>query len=225
MKSGSSIIWLGRQRERQILESCSKHMDKVLEVARESYNTFMAFCKGDLREVNDRFKRVFDLEREADTIKDKIIDEISKGVFHPINREEVIRLLLTVDDIADFAKTSARRLLFVNPKKLNPSLLENLRLMAELFIKAVEATNEAFKALLRDPREAVEASSRVERLEEKVDDFRFESIIPELLKWCEACRDMGQCLMVYSIIESMENLVDRCEVSADVIRHIAISYL
>jgi len=31
--------------------------------------------------------------------------------------------------------------------------------------------------------------------------------------------------MVFSVIESMENLVDRCEDAADVIRHIAISYL
>jgi len=225
LKSGSSIIWLGRQRERQILEACSQHMDKVLEVVKEAYKAFIAFTEGKTGEVNQIFKKVFDLEREADSIKDKLIDELSKGLFHPINREEVIRLLLTVDDIADFAKTSARRLLFVEPKNLDPRLLENLRLMAELFLKAAETTHEAFRTLLRDPREAIEASKQVERLEERVDDFRFESVIPELLRWCEASNQAGQCLIVYSIIESMENLVDRCEISADVIRHIAISYL
>lgn len=225
MKTGSSIIWLGRQRERQILEACSKHMDKVLEVIRETYNVFMAFCRGEVKEVDERFKKVFDLEREADFIKDNIIDELSKGVLHPINREEVVKLLLTVDDMADFAKTSARRLLFVQPKRLTTGLRENLRIMAELFHRASESTGEAFKSLLEDPRGAIEASSRVERIEEKVDDFRFESVIPEFLKWCEDCGNPGQCLIVFSIIESMENLVDRCEISADVIRHIAISYL
>jgi len=225
LKTGSSIIWLGRQRERQILESCNRHVEKVLEVVKEAYKVFTAFCRGEVEEVERRFKRVFDLEREADSIKDGIIDELSKGVLHPINRDEVIRLLLTVDDIADFAKTSARRLLFVQPKKLSQDLRENLKIMAELFLKASEATDEAFKSLLHDPRKAIEASNRVERIEERVDDFRFESIIPEFLKWCESSRDPGQCLIVFSIIESMENLVDRCEISADVIRHIAISYL
>lgn len=225
MKTGSSIIWLGRQREKQILESCNKHVEKVLEVIREAYNVFMAFCSGEVEEVAKGFKKVFDLEREADAIKDKLIDELSKGVLHPINREEVVKLLLTVDDMADFAKTSARRLLFVQPKNLSTGLRENLRIMAELFLKASETTGEAFRSLLGDPRKAIEVSNRVERVEEKVDDFRFESVIPEFLKWCESCGNPGQCLIVFSIIESIENLVDRCEISADAIRHIAISYL
>jgi hypothetical protein len=225
VKSGSSMIWLGRQRERKILESCEEHLNKVLEVTRESYNTFMAFYRGDKRGVDDCFKKVFELERQADTVKDKIIEELSKGIFHPINREEVIRLILTSDDIADFAKSSARRLLFIQPEDVSPELKEAIKIFADLFIKATEGVSKAFRKLLKNPGEAIKASAMVERLEERVDDFRFEAVLPEFLRWCEKCKNTGLCLMVFSVIESMENLVDRCEDAADVIRHIAISYL
>ncbi len=168
IKSGSSMIWLGRQRERKILESCEEHVNKVLEVAREAYNTFMAFYNGDRRGVDECFKKVFELERQADTVKDKIIEELSKGLFHPINREEVIRLILTTDDIADFAKSSARRLLFIQPEDVSPELREAIKIFADLFVKATESVNKAFKKLLKNPGEAIKASATVRGLRRRL---------------------------------------------------------
>ncbi|RLI04407.1 hypothetical protein DRO26_04650 [Candidatus Bathyarchaeota archaeon] len=224
-KSTSSILWLGREKEKKILELCKNHIERVICVVKEMHKTFHAFGELNQEKVEENFKEVFRCEREADEIKRNILEELSKGLFHPINREEIIRLLLTADDIASYAKAASRKLLFIPPKSLTKSLREVLMVFSDNLLKIAEEVNSAFQLLIKDPRQAVQASHKVENLEEKIDDFRVESIIPEFLSWCDTSKSISLCLILKEIIDGMENLADKCEDVADVIRGIAISYV
>ncbi|MBS7621781.1 DUF47 family protein, partial [Candidatus Bathyarchaeota archaeon] len=46
--------------------------------------------------------------------KEEIISEISRGPFHPIDREDIIELVLTIDDIAANLKSASRKLLYTD---------------------------------------------------------------------------------------------------------------
>jgi len=46
------------------------------------------------------FDAIESVEKEADDIKRKLIAELSSGIFHPIDRETILRLVLSSDDIA-----------------------------------------------------------------------------------------------------------------------------
>jgi len=223
-KSTSSFLWLGREKERKILELCRSHIQKVVEVVEGMHTTFHSLEKLNQLEIEKNFKDVFEKEREADEIKRGILRELSKGIFHPINREEIIRLILTVDDIAAYAKAASRKLALIPPDKLNASLREILKVFADNLLKITYEVNIAFQALTENPSKAIEASNKVENLEEKIDDFRVESVIPEFLSWCEELKNISLCIILKEIIDGMENLADRCEDVADVIRDIAISY-
>ena len=223
-KSTSSFVWLGREKERKILELCRSHIQKVVEVVEGMHKTFHSFKNLNQDEVEKNFKEVFEKEREADEIKRGILEELSKGLFHPINREEIIRLILTVDDVAAYAKAVSRKLALIPPNKLNASLREILKVFADNLLKITYEMSSAFQALTENPSEAVKASNKVESLEEKIDDFRVESIMPEFLSWCEQLKSISLCMILKEIIDGMENLADRCEDVADVIRDIAISY-
>jgi len=200
-------------------------MQKIMAVVEEMYKTFSLFHELDRKGVEENFRKVFEYERQADEVKRSILDELSKGVFHPINREEIIRLIMTADDIAAHAKASTRKLNFIPPEKLTENLREAMKTFAVNLVKITEGVNNAFNALEHDPKMAIQASQKVETMEEKIDDFRIESVIPEFLLWCSKSKDVGLCLLLKETLDGMENCADRCEDLADVIRDIALSYL
>ncbi|RLI32817.1 hypothetical protein DRO51_00905 [Candidatus Bathyarchaeota archaeon] len=224
-KSTSSMVWLGRKKEKKILELCKSHLGNVVETVIAMHKAFQLFSSLNREGAKKMFDEAFKHERKADEIKRNILGELSKGLFHPINRDEIIRLIMTVDDIAAYAKASSRKLEFIDPSTLTESLRETLRVFADNLLKISEEVKIAFKALTENPKQAIEASQRVESLEERIDDFRVEFVIPEFLSWCKNSNDVGVALILKEILDGMENLADRCEDVADVIRSIALSYI
>lgn len=225
MRRSGALHWLGRGREKRILEICDSHMKKVVETVAEASQTIQAFCSLDPKRAEKGYKDVFKSEREADEIKKKIMEELSKGILHPINREEIIRLVLTADEVADNAKAAARELMTINPKKLHVKLREVLKEFSKKLIEISNETHNAFTTLMKDPKSAVKLSDGVEMMEEKIDDIRAEEVIPELLVWHRKVKDVGLSLLLNGVVDNMENVADFCEDVSDIIRSIAISYM
>lgn len=223
-KSTSSAVWLGREREKAILELCRQHMEKIVETVNHMGENIHAFCDMDTKKAEGAFKMVFKMEREADEIKRGILDELSKGIFHPINRDEIIRLVLTADDIATNAKATTRRLKLIPPRKLDERLRGRLREFSDILLEIARLLGKSFEALPKEPGKARELADEVERLEEKIDDLRMESMMPEVVAWGDRSGKPGLSLMLKDVIDHMENVADRCEDVADVIRGIAISH-
>ena len=223
-KSTSSTVWLGREREKAILELCRQHMSKIVETVNLMGENVHAFCDMNAKRAEDAFKRVFKVEREADDIKRRILDELSKGIFHPINRDEIIRLVLTADDIATNAKAATRRLRLIPPRKLDKRLKGRLREFSDTLLEIAKLLGKSFEALPKEPREARKLADEVERLEERIDDFRMESMMPEVVAWGDRSGKPGLSMMMKDVIDNMENVADRCEDVADVIRGIAIGH-
>lgn len=172
-KSTSSMVWLGRKKEKKILELCKNHVETVVKTVAAMHKTFQSFSVLDREDTKKMFNETFNYEREADEIKRNILSELSRGLFHPINRDEIVRLIMTMDDVAAYAKASSRKLEFIDPSTLTESLRETLRVFADNLLKISEKVKVAFEALIDDPRKAVEASHIVESLEEKIDDLEW----------------------------------------------------
>lgn len=222
-KSTSSAVWLGRQKERGVLKQCGEHLDMVVETITGMRKNIHAFCDRDAKAIKASLKEVFDKERGADEVKRRILEELSKGVFHPINRDEIIRLVLTADDIATNAKATTRRLKLIPPEKIDGGLREGLREFSDSLLKMAALLRETFAALLKEPKAAIRLADEVERMEEKIDDFRMERILPKVVAWSDKLEKPGLSSMLKDVVDHMENVADRCEDVADVVRGIAIS--
>jgi hypothetical protein len=216
-------VWLGRRKERKVLESCKEHLGIVVKTVAGMRKTVYAFCDLNARNVTSAFKEVFREEREADKIKREILEELSKGIFHPINREEIIRLILTAEDVADNAKAASRKLNFISPKKLGESLRGKLKEFSDDLLKIAQLTRDVFESLIKRPDKALTLAQAVEEMEEKIDDFRAEVMLPEILAFCDRSKSVSISLMLREIIDNMENVADRCEDVSDIMRGIAVS--
>jgi predicted phosphate transport protein (TIGR00153 family) len=225
MRAKGPLLWMGEARERKILDICDSHIKKVVETVIGASKAIQGFCDLDLKKVDEGFKEVFKNERAADEIKRKILEELSMGIFHPIHRDEIIRLTMTADEIAANAKAAARKLHYIDPKKLHKKLRDTVRTFSTDLVDISNKTYEAFIALTKDSKTAVVLSHEVERLEEKIDDLRADELTPELLIWYKKIKDIGLSIVLKETTDNMENVADFCEDVSDIIRCIAISHI
>lgn len=216
-----SALWFGKKREIEILKILRIHLETVVSTIAAMRDVVYAICEEDFDKAEKIYKMVFDREREADDVKEKILSELSKGPFHPFDREDIMRLVLTVDDLAAYAKSSARKLCLAKPTGMPENVKRDLKKMADSVYKIGTELKSALDILIEKPKRAIAAADRVERLEEAIDEHR-NLLIAEILKWADTSNKVSHWLMVKEAVEGMEMVSDRAEDTADVIRAISI---
>jgi uncharacterized protein Yka (UPF0111/DUF47 family) len=128
---------------------------------------------------------------------------------------------LTADDIAENAKSCARKLRLTSNENLTNNIKINIKEMANRCVEIVEKVIQAFIALSEDVNVAIKEADEVELLEESIDEFRI-GLIKLVLKYGDETEKIGSWLMLLNAIENMEEVADHSEDVADVIRSIAI---
>ncbi len=212
--------WISRRVEAKVIERALKHASKIIDVAEASYKLFQEFKAGSADKVKETYNIVHQLEKEADEIKRAILKELSRGFIHPIDREELVRLVLINDDIAAYLKAAARRASLVEPNEITEVIRDYIARMVEKVVESTKLLKKAIEALVNNPVGALELADSVERLEEEVDEIRIEALA-EVLKFCDEAKPSA-CMIAKEIVDSVENSEDRCEDSADVIRSIVV---
>jgi predicted phosphate transport protein (TIGR00153 family) len=211
--------WLASRREKEVLKLYDQHIDEITKVTNSVNNLLTAFREGDKSLMENEWRIVFESERKADDIKRRIIRELSEEFVHPIDREELIRLILATDDIATFAKEASRMALLYNGKPP----LDVAQVLLDIITRINESVmliREAVSYLSIDKKKALEISDKIERLEEEVDDLRLKGLSIILAR----CNETGipNCLLLKDILEYLENSADKTEDVADELRSIAV---
>jgi len=218
----STWSWIGRRREVHILGKELEHLKAVRETAAEALRVIESLKGGKPGEAAEYYMRVFHSERKADEVKSGILEELGTGLIHPIDREEIVRLVLSADDIAAHVKAGCRRLIIASRLESNlpEFILDAFHKLVSITLEAIDRLVESIGLLRKNPRDAIRIASQVEELEERADDVRMEAE-EELLRWCNENKP-GACLSLYRTLESLETSSDKCEDVADIIRSIAV---
>ncbi|MEM2926051.1 MAG: DUF47 family protein [Candidatus Bathyarchaeia archaeon] len=219
MYKGHASVWLGRRRERDILKLSEGHFKKIIDLATLLKNFMKAFLDNNLGEKEKMFKEIFNLEREADDAKESIIVELSKGPFHPMDREDIMRLILTMDGIADNIKAASRKLMYVDSSEIPDEVKRDILELTNMVFDSIMRLGEALKALVEGSKDVLKLADSVERAEEAIDEFRV-GLIARVLKWGEGARRISVLLMLKEAIENLEAAADGTEDVADIIRMI-----
>lgn len=84
-----------------------EHMRTVKKCASQVTKLFEALCEGDQKKVEAIKDRIFELENEADTIKNELRAHLPKSLFMPVDRRDLLEVLDLQDSIADTAQDIA----------------------------------------------------------------------------------------------------------------------
>ena len=162
--------------------------------------------------VADQIKR---LEHECDEISHDILRGIDRTFITPIDREDIHRLAVRLDDVIDLIDGTVRRLSVFNISEPTPA---GRKLSAII----VQATGEMVEAVgaLRKQKGVIDHCIRIKKFEnegdiayqEAVGSLFRETISPiEVIKWKD-------------VYENMEECIDHCETVAHVLESVVLKH-
>ena len=165
----------------------------------------------------DAARRIKALENQADEVTHRSIEKLHKNFVTPLDRQDILRLAVGLDDILDTTEAVSSLLNLYNPS--NP-MQEALRL-SDLLVRGTEKVAEMV-GLLRKPSKTSDRlmalTVELNQLENEADQayqraiarlFQEEDDPKELIKWKD-------------ILENIEAATDRCEDVADIIEGIVL---
>lgn len=97
-----------------------EHMRVVVSCATETPGLFEALFEGDKDKIKQIRDKIFQLENEADAIKNELRSHLPKTIFMPVDRRDILDILEMQDSIADTAQDMAGMLMVRQPKVIEP---------------------------------------------------------------------------------------------------------
>lgn len=156
------------------------HMESVARCVHKLESIFDAVEKKDYPAVERISQEISELEHNADLIKNDIRNHLPKGLFLPIDRNNLLDILSLQDKIADKAEDAA---VMVTMKELEfVSLFKDDFLL--FFTKNIETFNGVFR-IIKELNELVESSFggiEAAKVKEMVDDVVFKEHETDLIQ-------------------------------------------
>ena len=196
-------------REEKFFEFFEKAANNILEGAKVLVQ--MTDERG--ADLQERWKRLEDLEHVGDKITHQIIRKLNRTFITPIDREDIHSLAVALDDVMDLIEASASRMSLYKIKQ--PT--EEARKLAQVILKSAEEIVKAVSNLERLD-DVMEHCIEINRLENMADEISREAIADlfdkghdpmDVIKWKE-------------IYETMEMTTDACEDVANIVESVAL---
>jgi predicted phosphate transport protein (TIGR00153 family) len=161
-----------------------------------------------------KIRRIEELEHKGDEITHQIFSEVASNFITPIDREDVHALASALDEVLDYLKGAASRIVLYRVTHIPPEATK----LASLILEQVKELHKAI-GFLRDLRnvEAIrECLVRINSIENEADDL-FELAIAQLF---ETCTDPILLIKRKELYVSLETATDQCEDAANVVETI-----
>ena len=213
------IKWFEKRRETKALSTIQRHLALTTGIVEDLEKAIKAAVKNDGKEMWRCIERVANSEREADALRRKVMDEVSKGELSPSDREDLMDLVKKVDMIADWSRESTRVLGAIPMEHVSDSIKSAFLEMVKSVKECAVSVQKCVNRMMTKPEEALQAADAVEREEEKVDDIHEKA---RILLGKEDLPRAGIAVLVSQLFEAMEMIADSCEDVCDQVRVIMV---
>ena len=184
----------------------------ALEAARKAEARFRTFPSAEVRQ-----EEVKELENKGDDLTRQTIELLNTQYITPFDREDIYELAKVIDDVVDFIENASDLLGLYKVDRPMKEALEQCRVLVE----AVEHLAGAL-AELRGLRGAQRHLVEVKRLEDEGDRI-VRDAIAGLFENGEV--DAVTVIRWKDIFEALEDAIDACETTADVVGNIVVKNL
>jgi predicted phosphate transport protein (TIGR00153 family) len=213
------IKWFAKRKETKALEAIQRHLSLTTGIVEDLEKSVTAAINEDEDEMRNSIQRVASSEKEADSLRRRVMDEVSTGELSPTDREDLMNLVKRVDMVADWSRESTRILGAIHmrdvPKPIKDVLIEMVQGVKECAVSLQKCVNK----MMTRPEEALQAADMVERQEEKIDDTHEKA---RVLLGKEDLPRAGVAILVSQLFEAIEMIADSCEDACDQIRVIIV---
>ncbi len=202
-----------RSIERKALYISQDHTRVISTAVKELSQLIEDWIAGNNSQVPERHSKISTLEKEANNIKWSLLDELSTATTL-VCREDLMRLVLETDMIADNVEAVAYKISIAGNINLPSNILNNLKKMMETVVNTMDKLRESIIALEQNIDKAAQLSKQVDETEEQTDAIH-RSLMKDVL---EAVNDYKKMYKISNIIEQLEETSDQIKSSADMVR-------
>ena len=168
--------------------------------------------------VRERVEVITDFEHQGDAITHQIMGLLNSVFNTPFDREDIIVIAHSLDDITDSIHSAAETMLIYNIEK--PT--DTARQLSGIIVQAATEVEKSISEMhIRIDREKIDKRCiKINQLE-NIGDKLYRSAMGELF---DNCQDMANIIKLREIYGYMEAALDKCEDVANVLEGISIKY-
>ncbi len=164
------------------------------------------------------FESVQVLEHEGDRFTHEMEDALAKTFVTPLDREDLQRLSMELDDIIDNANGAARACVLFGVDRPTEAMFA----LMEVLVESSEALGRAVPLLRKSAYgEVMEATRNVRALEKK-GDVIYRNAISRLFH--DAAVETKEIMREREVLEDLERAIDACDHVASTLTHLAVKH-
>ena len=213
--------WFNQRRKSKVLELADRQLALAIETVNELENAIAAASKKEIEAAKKQLERLFTTEEEIDSLRRTIFEESTRGSLPLNDREDLMHLVKRLDVMADHVKDSGRSVLLLLEVNIPKELWNAYEEMAKDLVECAKVLKSSIEKLGTDPAEARLLSMKVDDVEKKADE-KYLKIKGLLLKSDKAVTP-PMLLLLKDMVESMEQVADTCDDTADYVRILTIT--
>ncbi len=204
-------------REGNFFEMFNQHADRIVEAARAFANLVTHYSDTHMREQYNR--DVDNAERAADRVTHDVNKMLHQTFITPIDREQIHKLINTMDDVADLIQDSAETMALYDVKFMT----EDIKRLTDISVKCCERLAAAVKMLstISDKATAdaaLKTCEEIDRLESDADRV-MRSAMSKLFR---EEPDVREVIKLKAVYELLETITDKCEDVANLIEGVIL---
>ncbi len=218
MKMGIRRFFSLKRREEEVFDFIDKQLNLTIAAVDHLCESLKYLKALDFEAFKRNYSEIDYLEKKADDIHRKIVEEICKGAFFGGIREDLLNMLEKVDNVADSAKDSAKILML---RKLEDGIIDYIFEDDDLMdflsncLISVMKLKEVINGLGKGRNFAFEHVEAVEKHEERADELKAR-VLKRIFEKAEEFNVLS-VILLKDFINVADDIADNAEDASDII--------
>jgi predicted phosphate transport protein (TIGR00153 family) len=200
-----------------MLDLCQTHARNVVEITRQLVVLMDNLCERKTKLAKENYEGITKTLEENERNKATFLNEVASVGSLLVSREDFLRLLFRLGEIAEYCEAMGFRLMGVvdSKWKLDTKKLEEVSHLMSSVLKEISKVRETLHSLSFDADKAVETAKAVEDLERQV-DAESRKLDMELMA---SKMPLANLLFFRDLVDRAERIAD---IGVDVVDHIRV---
>jgi uncharacterized protein Yka (UPF0111/DUF47 family) len=200
-----------------MLELCQSHARNVVEITRQLVVLIDNLAEKKQKSAKESYEGILKSLEENERNKATFLSEVASVGSLLISREDFLRLLFRLGEIAEYCEAMAFRLMGVVELKwkLDGKRLEDVSHLMGSVLKEISKVRETLHSLSFDPEKAIDTAKAVEELERQV-DAESRKLDMDLMA---SKMPLASLLFFRDLVDRAEKIAD---IGVDVVDHIRV---
>lgn len=200
-------------REAKFFDMFKEAADLIVEGAKE-----LIVMTNDLSQVEMQARKIKDIEHKADKVTHGAVAALHSTFITPLDRDEIYRLITTMDDILDYIEAASQRFYLYDIRKVTPEV----KVLADIILRSAEDVRRAVAGLedMKNSERILKACVEINSKENEADHV----MRTGMAKLFRDDLDFKEFIKLKEIYEMLEGVTDRCEDVANIVESIVLDH-